>query len=105
MKANGVLLHEFSMRGHDFRAYWMESQGRWFVQNRKAEFDFPGHEDDGLGRVKAQCKKILRKQYEYLLENASRVVIRINGIEGYLDTFPFRIRKRWAQAAALVPLS
>ena len=101
-----VLLHNFKMRGHQFRAFWMPGQSAWFVQNKRAEFDVPGTEDMGLGKVKAALKKVLRKQYRFLLENASRIIVRVNGSdERYLDTLPFRVRKQWAKAAVLVPLS
>lgn len=102
---SSVLLHSFSMRGHEFRAYWMPDQKRWFAQNKRAEFDFPGCEDDGMGKVKAALKKVLRDQYRYLLDNASRVIARVNGVEAYLDCFPYRVRKQWAEAAVLMPLA
>lgn len=103
--SSAVLLYEFKMRGHEFRAYWMPAVKSWFVQNERAAFDFPGHENDGEGRVKAALKKVLRKQYQYLLDNAHRIVARIGTTEGYLDTFPFRVRKRWAKAVTLMPRS
>ena len=103
--SSAVFLYEFQMCGLEFKAFWMPGQGRWFVQNHRAEFDFPGTDEMGKGRVKAELKKVLRKQYQFLLDNASRVIVRIGSIEGYLDGFPYRVRKQWAKAAILLPQS
>ena len=74
---SAIPLHSFTIRGLEFKAFWMPESKTWFVQNHRVEFDFPGTEDIGLGKVKASLKKVLRDQYRYLLDNASRVIVRM----------------------------
>jgi len=98
---DGILLHEFELAGHEFRAYWSPSRKVWLLVNSRGQFSFEGPDSLGLGRVKATLKKLMVRQYQYLLQNADRVIARINGVEGYLDTFRFSERKAWARQAVL----
>ena len=100
---NAVLLYEFKLGGHGFRAYWLPERKEWLVVNSAGQFSFKASrgEATGEGRLKAHVKMLLSNQYEYLMDNAHRIIARIGSTEGYLDSFPFRVRKKWARQAVL----
>lgn len=99
MKA--VLRFKFEIGGHEFSVFWLPERVEWLAVNSTGQFSFKGGENLGLGRLKAHMRKLLTAQYQYLLDNADRVIARINGIEGYLNTFRFSERKAWARQAVL----
>jgi len=106
MSGKGFLRYEFEMRGHDYRAYWMNGSDTFLVKNEDREFRVEGLKDDcGLGRLKAALKRAMRKVASRIanMNGLDAPVIKTpQGSKGYI--FAFNPKVRFAAACQMVGL-